>query len=395
MNHQKKKILFIIPSLHSGGAERSLINLLNVLDFSKYDVDLFLFSQKGIFLKKLPPQVTLLHHSKHFKTFSQSLPKSCLQFLKSFQFGLFWHRLLFTIKNTIYPVNKAEQYSWKHYAKAIGTFSNRYHVAIGYLEKSSIYCCVDLVEAKRKVGFIRVDYAFLELDKKFDTIYFEKLDYLCANGRLSLDRLQIEFPQFNDKIRLIVNVTMPSQIIANAQEFVPFEAEKINLLTVGRLHPQKGYPWAVEACSLLVKNGLDVVWYVIGEGSERASIETLIKNYQLEKNFILLGEQDNPYPFMAMATIYIQPSVDEGKCNAINEAKILKKPIVATNFSTVHDQLTDHFNALIVDKKPEEIAGAIQLLLNDTILRSKLISNLGDEKLGGEEELLKFYELIK
>ena len=57
----KKKILFIMSSLGNGGAERSLVNLLNEIPYDKYDVDLLLFKKSGMFLKQVPSQVNILH----------------------------------------------------------------------------------------------------------------------------------------------------------------------------------------------------------------------------------------------------------------------------------------------------------------------------------------------
>jgi glycosyltransferase involved in cell wall biosynthesis len=394
MVFKKKKVVFIIPSLHSGGAERSLINLLNVFDYTKFDVDLFVFKKSGIFLQRLPKQVNLLDYSQNYITFSLPLHKSCFQFLKRFQFSLIGHRILFTIKNKLYPVDKAEQYGWKHVAKGIGVFQKKYDISIGHLEKSSIYCSIDLVNSDRKIGFIRRYYDLNEFDKNFDEGYFTKLDFLCSNGKLSQDRLEEIFPHFKSKIRLVENVTLPSQIIENSKELKPLDELKVNLLTVGRLHPLKGYDWAIEACKILVEKNTQVVWYVIGEGSEREKMELMIKEYNLEKNFILLGEKENPYTYMAQCSIYIQPSVDEAKCNTLNEAKILKRPIIATNFTTVHDQLINEFNGLIVEKNPQEIANAVSRLLEDDKLKLKLTNNLNTNVLGSENELKRFYELL-
>ena len=126
MDNQKKKIIFIIPSLHSGGAERSLVNLLNVFDFDKYEVDLFVFKKTGIFLNKLPTQVHLLDYSQNYLDFSLPLHKSCFKFLITFQFAMIGHRLMFAIKNKVYPIDKAEQYGWKHFVKGVGKFNKSY-----------------------------------------------------------------------------------------------------------------------------------------------------------------------------------------------------------------------------------------------------------------------------
>ena len=51
-----KNILFVMPSLGSGGAEKSLVNLLNLIDYEKYAVDLLLFKREGLFLSQIPKE---------------------------------------------------------------------------------------------------------------------------------------------------------------------------------------------------------------------------------------------------------------------------------------------------------------------------------------------------
>ena len=57
----KKKVLFVMPGLYSGGAEKSLVNLLNLLDYSKLDVDLLLFKKEGLFMNQVPSEVNILN----------------------------------------------------------------------------------------------------------------------------------------------------------------------------------------------------------------------------------------------------------------------------------------------------------------------------------------------
>ena len=97
---------------------------------------------------------------------------------------------------------------------------------------------------------------------------------------------------------------------------------------------EKGIDLALEAALELVKIGRSFKWYVIGDGGERYDLETKIKEYHLENRFILLGLKANPYPYLKHAFLYVQPSRYEGKSIAIDEAKILAKPIITTNYPT-------------------------------------------------------------
>lgn len=391
----RKKLLFIIPSLHSGGAEKSLINLLKVLDYNRYEVDLFLFKKGGVFYDILPSQVNIIEKTENHKIFGMSVFSSSIAFFKKFRFDLIYYRILFVIINKLYAVNRAEQYGWKCVKKSIGVYDKRYDVAFGYLEKSSIYCCVDCFKADKKIGFIRVDYNSLGLNKSFDISYFKKLIYLCANGKLSLNVLEQNFPELKDKLKLVFNVTLASTIKEMSDEFRAFSNNKINLVTVGRLHHQKGYDIAIQACRIIVEKGYEIVWNVIGNGPEKENLLNLVQENDVSDCFVFLGEKHNPYPYIGQSFIYVQPSRYEGKSNTINEAKILGKPIVVTDFDTVFEQIENEINGLIVKQNPVDLANAIIRLIESEELRNQFAESLKNVDFDYNKELNVFYELIE
>ena len=88
------------------------------------------------------------------------------------------------------------------------------------------------------------------------------------------------------------------------------------------------------------------------------TIENIIKT-ETEDKVIILGKQENPYPYIANCDIYVQPSRYEGKSVTVREAQILCKPVVVTNFSTVNDQFKNGYNASICEMNGEAIANSI------------------------------------
>lgn len=391
----KKKLLFIIPSLHLGGAEKGLINLLANFDYEKYEVDLLLFTKEGALLKDVHSKVNVLPINDDFTTFSKGFVASVVSFFLQFKWKLVVQRLLFVLTSRKYATNKAEQYSWNYLKKFLETPTTHYDVAIGFLEKTSIYCCVDVIRAKKKLGFIRTDYSSLNLDKSFDEHYFNQLDYLCANGTLSLNILKREFPQLTSKLKLVENVTFPEKIYQLAKAKSLYDLKRISIATVGRLEKPKGYGLAVEACSILVEKGYDIQWMIIGEGSERNHLQQLISEKKLENNLVLLGQKVNPYPYISQANFYVQTSLHEGKSNTINEAKILCKPIVVTDFESVFEQITHLKNGIIVEKNPQNIAEGIISLIENSTLQNTLIEQLEKEKLVSGKEIEQFYHLLE
>ncbi|GAE35930.1 glycosyltransferase [Halalkalibacter akibai] len=168
----------------------------------------------------------------------------------------------------------------------------------------------------------------------------------------------------------------------------------LKILTIGRLVDAKGYDMAIEACYRLKKEGLEFKWYVIGEG-DLEKYKKLVKKYKLENYFIFLGVYSNPYTFLSQCDIYVQPSRFEGFGLAIAEARILGKPIVATNFSVIHNQLTNEKNGIIVNMDAESIYGGINKLVNNSRLVANLRTNLLNDKVGTEKELKKVYSLLE
>lgn len=391
----KQQLLFVLPSLEAGGGEKSLVTLLNCIDYEQYDVDLVLFVPKGIFLKQLPKNVKLLYLNDDYKTFTSGLSSTIVSFLKQRKLGLTFSRLLYTFKsNVIKNKGKAEQYSWKHLKKSITSLPKEYDAAIGFLEKSSIYFVVDCVKAKRKIGFIHNDYVKLDLDASFDLPYFEKLNTIATVSEECVTVLKEVFPTQKDKVQLLYNIVSAKLIHQMAEEQVNLDTTKPSLLSIGRLHPQKGFDIAVEAALLLKKQGLNFVWYIIGEGAERTALEQAITKNGLEKHVVLLGIKENPYPYIKQTTIFVQPSRYEGKSIALDEAKLLHKPIVVTNFTTAKDQIEHMKNGIICEMDAESLANALAGLLQNESLQKDFSLHLSKDSLGSEAEIITFYQLV-
>lgn len=392
----KKEILFVINNLNCGGAEKALISILETIDYSRFNVDLFLFKHEGIFLNKIPRNVNVLEGSKLYKYYDMPIKESLIGLTRHGNLKLVFDRV---IAGFIFKSEKSgarsEQKVWKYLSSSMPSLNKKYDVAIGFLEKNPIYYCVEKVKAKKKIGFIHNDYNRLGLDPKIDNPYFEKLDNIVTVSEVCANVLQNIFPSYNEKIKVIYNIVSPSLIKKMSLEHVPLgQSEDFNIVSVARLNTQKGLDMAILACKLLVDKGYRIKWYVIGEGEERKRLEFLVKENNLETVFILLGTKENPYPYIRNADIYVQPSRFEGKSIAIDEAKILSKPIVVTNFSTVNDQISHLENGVVVDMSPEAIHQGIELLINDFSLKNKLIENLSLEDLGTEKEINNIYRIL-
>lgn len=392
----KKKILFVIPNLAVGGAEKSLVNLLHELNYSKYEVHLFMMSETGLFISHLPKEVIVIPESSAYKIFSKRFPISLMTFLLKGQFKLLWNKILYTFYNrtTQNPI-LAEQKSWQFFKYFFNCFPEKYDVAIGYLEKNANYIVADCVKADKKMGYIHTDYKTMGMFPAYDDSVFKKLDFIITISESCVETLKNIFPQFDNKFKLIQNISSKKTILQLAQTAIKEKLKGISILSIGRLTDLKNYDLAINSAALLIDRGYDFEWNIIGEGGERKHLEKLIASKKLTGIVKLLGLKENPYPYIAKSLLYVQPSKFEGKSIAIDEAKILQKPIVTTNFPTVYDQITHGETGLICEMNPTALANEIEKLLIDENLRTKFAENLSKENWGTEMELENFYQLVE
>ena len=389
----KKKLLFVLPSLVSGGAEKSLVSLLQTIDSSRYDVDLFLFRREGLFLPLVPPFVRVTDAGELYAVFDGNAKNAVLFFLKRGKFVTALRRVLYGRSQRL-PTEQSAQIGWKYLSGMLPRLSG-YDAAVGYLEGTSTYFVLDNVEAKQKLSFLHTDYDRIAAQKDMDARYYARLDMLVGVSDVCTQKAEAYFPFLRGRTRTMHNIISAELIRKMADEPCDLPTDVPAVLTVARLSPPKGIDLAVQACAVLQKRGVPFRWYHIGAGELRAEIEEQIRSEGVEDTFILLGERSNPYAYMRACTVYVQPSRFEGKSIAVDEAKALCKPIVVTDFGTVRDQITDGVNGHIVPQTAEGLADAIEALLTDGALRQTFCENLRNEHVGNTEEIEILYSVLE
>ena len=208
------------------------------------------------------------------------------------------------------------------------------------------------------------------------------MDAVVAVSQKLFDLLSARASWMQDKLHCVYDIINPEVVRTLAQEQVTDMnpvGDALSIVTVGRLTKPKNHLLALDAAHILKENGLDFVWYFVGEGEMRTALEQRITDLGLADNVILLGLKENPYPYMAKADVYVQTSAFEGFGMTIAEAKMLQRPVVSTNFDVIHDQIVDHQNGLIADMTPQNVAEKILELIADEELRSSISKSLANE----------------
>lgn len=396
MSTMKTKLLFVIDSLCIGGAEKSLTSLLNIIDYKKYEVDLLLFKEGGDFERYIPKEVSILGIPEYFR------------FINGNRFGLrkdiiyLFNRLKTSLNLRLNTKNNYKLHSEQVVFKCINNCLNMnldtYDVAIAYSQGMPTYFVANKVKADKKLAWINTDYENTKYDKNIDYNSYKYIDKIVTVSNYTKNSIANLRNEYKNKVDMILDIVNPSLILKMSDEYEVNEINynQINIMTVGRLVYAKAYNKAIYVAKLLKDDGYKFKWYAVGDGVEKENLQNLINKYDLQEYFILLGKRVNPYPYIKKSDIYVQTSLKEGFGLTVMEAKILKKPIVCTNFPTAHEIINNKVDGLIVNHDIKSIYEGIKKYLDDKKFKEGIENRLNSmEPYSSIEQVEKFYEIIE
>lgn len=348
-----KKILFYYSQLNIGGAEKSLIRLMNALVNDGHEITLLTRFGNGNGEYLLDKRIKIFSLSKY-----SPLKKSNKLLYYLNLIIVFLQRI---IKLLILKVQN------NHYDLAI--------IGLQGLSPEIIYRCTS---SEKCAICIRSDLQRINAKERV----LESLNkwkkhvnmYLCVS-KTAKDSLDILLPDLANKSIVIYN-------IINVDEMRKFALEAINpypddgrkhVVSVCRVSDKsKGVFRMLDVCRKLKEEGIFFSWYLVGDGPDLPSLKEEIRRRGLEEYFITVGKNDNPFGYYRYADLVAVPSYYEGLCGVVNEAKVTGCAVIATEFSGIHEQLTHGQNGWIVKNDTESIIDGMRLLLTDTELLQKL-----------------------
>ena len=338
----KKKILFWIHTLSVGGAEKVLVNLVNNMDRSKFDITVMsIFGGVNTqFLKK---------NIKYKSIFKRCFPGS------SHIMKLFTPRQLH-----------------KMFIK------EKYDIEVSYLEGPSariISGCP--YEDTKLVSWIHIEQHTKEIASTGFRSYdesvkcYEKFDTtICVSEYVKKDFSSI-YPTLKN-LQVLYNTNETGQIIESSKEVVEdniFRDDEIKIIGVGRIVPVKGFDKLARVHKRLRDDGYPIHTYVLGIGSEKEKIESFCKENKILDSYTFLGYQTNPYKYVAKCDMFVCASIAEGFSTAATEALIVGTPVVTTLVSGMKEMLGENNEYGIVTENNEEaLYEGIKKLLDDKIL---------------------------
>ena len=385
-----------------GGVEKTLLSLLSTIDYKKYSVDLLLINKSGQLIPYIPKNVNVISLDIPTHLYEKLFyGRVCLlkSYLRDMKFkktiNIFCEIILNLCKNQ----NQKRISLYEEAERILPDFLQEYDIALdfmGYASFSTFYI------AKKVSAEVKATWLHSELSKSNTTLQEYYKIYQCYDkffgvSQTCVEEFKKEFPIFESKTEVFYNLISSNLIINMAKEGKKFNDNfnGLRILTVGRLAPEKGYDIAVKVLKELISEGYNVKWYVLGEGPEYNNILNLVKDNNLEKKFILLGADPNPYGYMNNCDIYVQPSRYEGYSTTTNEARILCKPVITTDVSGAREQFIHDVTGLIVKCEISSIKKSIIELIKNEEKRYYLSKNLSKLKIDNEDEVKKLYRLSK
>ena len=391
-----KKILIIHYSMEIGGAESSLLGILQSFDYSKVQVDLLLLRKGGEFFDLIPKEVNILDTPKQY----QNIVAPIKDALKSGSFAIAFSRLIgkFIVSRKQYSdiTYVTKQFCHKLALPFLPRLKGKYDLAISFIDPH--YIIGKKVMASKKLAWLHTDFSRIEINKKMDYSMWNMSDYVVNVSQSCKYVFDKTHPELINKSIVIENILTKTFVFSCADSFqVDFEItddDCINILSIGRFTDQKNFDNVPAICRKLIETGIKVKWYLIGYGSDEELIKRRIAEKQMEKNVIILGKKNNPYPYIKKCDIYVQPSRYEGKCVTVREAQILNKPVIISDYATAGSQLVDGLDGIIVPMDNEGCARGIARVIKDKDLQNRLIENTKCRDYTNVREIEKIYEIM-
>lgn len=404
--NKKIKLLIIGIIMNCAGTEKSFLAFANSIDYDKYDVTLLLAKREGKLLDEIPPQINVITMDERYADMFLLSGKNAIQtifncFVKHNPLILF-QLIPYFLKICLFKSKRSDIATrmWCDLMKKIPRFPGKYDVAAAYWGDRTMFYMCDKVDADKKIAWLHFDYDNPKREDKLYLSYFDRCDKIITVSENVNKALCNHLPQIADKCVVMENINSSSSIKALAESGTGFPDKEYTgkrIVTVARICEQKGQDIALRVLKKLCDEGYDVRWYFIGNGDDRdiSEFKASAMSMEIADRAIYLGATDNPYKYIKDCDIFVLTSRYEGKPITVEEAKILCKPIVITNYLSAAEQLESGKFGMICNTNVEDIFLAVRRMINDNQKRALFELSLSETDFDNVSEMEKFYEICE
>lgn len=396
---EKKRVLIVYERFNTGGSTTALLNLLNSFDYERFNVELISYRNENEACRALiPKQVKILNDAAKLgeSRFSRVFKAASLLASPSFYKAMRIYKKR-KKKYSKYQVLQHMAYARLRLSKKV---YDNYDVVMGYVEGwSDAYALSKLVNADKRIIFIHLDYLASGLLPNIDRAAFARADKIICVSKACKNCFITAFPELADKAEYCENMFLPQRLNELALSYKTEECELPRFITVCRADIYvKGLDRILNIAANLKKNGYKFRWELIGVDTEGAFGEAF-KEYKLSDCVFPLGNMENPYPYFVSADWLIVASRFEAKPMVVTEAELLGLPCIATEYSSVREQISDGIDGLIAENSENGLYEVICRALDDTSLKESCKRNLEQRqaklKAGFKSTLEKLYNILE
>lgn len=368
MSGNNKKIIFLINTLDSGGAELVLINTVNMLAENGFDVTLKTVIDVGVFKNKISKKA---RYESMISVKNAFLRNTLAYFISFIAPPGITHKLF---------------------------IGNKYDYEVAFLEGVPTKIISASSDKKSvKYAWVHIDLyntvgpqkAFKNLEHNIEC--YKKFDKIICVAQTVKDAFIKKFGTF-ENIEVKYNIVDDARIKSLAGD-EKRENDSFTIVSVGRLDEQKGFDRLLKVFKRITGENIDCRLQIVGQGTQRAEYEKYIKENSLEELVDLVGFTNNPYQYMKDADLCVFPSRAEGYSTVVTEAVIIGKPIVATDCSGMKEILGDSKYGLVTENNDEALYQGIKQMLLDEKLREEYEQKAKDR--GKDFKKITRYEQLK
>lgn len=340
----KKKILFFIPTLGGGGAEKVLVNLVNNLNAQKYDITVQTIFDYGI-------NKQYLNSNIRYKYVFKRVFKGNIHIFKLFS------------KKMLYKYMIRE----------------RYDIIVSYLEGPTTRIASGcFYENTTLINWVHTE---MQDESEFISSYRTKKELYKTYEKYDItvfvsNKTKENFHNFMKNIKLkkekvVRNLIDTNEIKELSRENLNYNKNRIIVITIARLVKSKGYDRLLRIHKRLSEERIKYDLWILGDGPEKLKIKNYIEKNQLSETVKLFGYEENPYKYLNMADVYVCGSFIEGYSTAVTEALIVGKPVITTNCSGMDEILENGKFGIIVDNTEEALYKGLKSIITDNKIREK------------------------
>lgn len=334
----KIKILFFIHDMGHGGAEKVLANLVNNMDYEKYDISIIALFKGGVNEQFLNKEI------KYKTIFPKMIPANS-KIMKLFS-PYFLHKLF---------------------------IKEEYNIEVAYLEGPDARIISGCRNKHTKTVFWV--HCFMHDSKEFAGAFrnFKEATRCYGDfdaGAFVSEEVKTAFNVYNNTAQnrvVLYNTNDTEIIVKKSKEKIEKKAEDVfQIIAIGKIEIIKGFDRLARIHKKLIDEGYRIRTIVLGEGTQKEQIQKYVRDNHITESFKFLGYKTNPYKYIAQSNLFVCSSYSEGFSTATTEALILGIPVVTTQVSGMREMLGGNNEyGLITDNSDEALFRGIKKMLDD------------------------------